>query len=69
MSVKSKLYEIVEGWKNYSFPTPHTEKVAYARASICATCPFNQGLKCGKCGCVLAVKTRSMKSKCPVNKW
>lgn len=69
MSIKSKVFEITSGWKNLMFPTPHTEKVAYARAGICAKCEYNKGKKCGQCGCILSAKTRSMDSKCPVNKW
>lgn len=64
----SKLSEITEGWKNLVFKSPHVEKVARARASICATCP-HAGRTCAKCGCVLESKIRSMKSKCPINKW
>ena len=66
---KTKVFEIIEGWKNYAFPTPHTEKVAHARASICATCEKNKNKKCSSCGCILSVKTRSMDSTCPINKW
>jgi hypothetical protein len=66
----SKLYEITKGWKNYIFKNPHVEKVAYARASICAKCPeLNESNKCSKCGCFMPVKTRSMDSKCPLNNW
>ena len=67
--MSSKLFEIIEGWKNYTFPSPHVEKVARARAGICATCPSNSGKKCGECGCPLSAKVRSLKSKCPLNKW
>jgi hypothetical protein len=66
---KSKFFDIVEGWKNYVFKSEHAEKVAKARASICSTCEHNAGKRCGKCGCVLSAKVRSMNSKCPINKW
>jgi hypothetical protein len=65
----SKLQEIVEGWRNVVFPNEHAEKVANARAAICARCEYIKAGKCGKCGCNLAAKTRSMKSKCPMDKW
>lgn len=66
---KQKVFEIIQGWKNYTFKNPHVEKIAHARAGICSTCDFNVNKKCSKCGCILSVKTRSMDSKCPVNKW
>lgn len=40
------------------------------RMSICNTCPFkSDDGRCGKCGCVLAAKTRVKKSSCPINRW
>lgn len=30
---------ILEGWKNYIFPSKETEEKAKARAEICAVCP------------------------------
>lgn len=40
-----------------------------ARLRICAACPSNQGSTCGRCGCVLAVKTRSYNDVCPIGLW
>lgn len=67
--VGSKVQEILEGWKNYTFPNPEVEVIAKERAAICGVCEFNKGRTCGKCGCLLAAKCRSMKSSCPINKW
>jgi hypothetical protein len=64
-----KLFDIIAGWKNYMFKSEHAEKVARARAAICAKCPEVKGMTCGKCGCILSAKVRSMKSKCPIDKW
>jgi hypothetical protein len=64
----SKLTHILDGWKNLVWKTPHVEKVAKARLAICTVCPHS-GITCGKCGCKLSAKIRSMKSKCPINKW
>jgi len=36
-----KFKEIVNGWKNYAFPTKEIEELAEDRALICATCPLN----------------------------
>ena len=64
-----KLQEIVAGWTNVLFTDPAVEVEALRRAQICAECPFNKNNKCSSCGCPLVAKTRSMKSKCPENKW
>lgn len=40
MSKIQILSQIVEGFKNYSFPTEHNEKEAIRRAEICASCPY-----------------------------
>ena len=40
------------------------------RLSICNTCPFKgDDGRCGKCGCVLAAKTRVKKASCPIGRW
>ena len=65
----STLSEITEGWVNLVFKDKHTEQVARARAFICAVCPELKNKNCSKCGCYMPSKTRSMESKCPLNKW
>ena len=41
-----------------------------ARMEICNVCPFKSpDGRCGKCGCVLAAKTRVKKSSCPIGRW
>ncbi len=69
MTSLDKLKEIKEGWENYIFPNPEVEKIAEQRAVICASCPEFSGGLCGVCSCLLAAKTRSLKSKCPKDKW
>jgi hypothetical protein len=74
-----KLYQnkskIFEGLKNSLFKNDFVEKVALARFEICKTCPHIdlKGDKCmvsgtqpccGKCGCSLGMKTRSLSSDC-----
>ena len=67
---KGKLQKIIEGWKNYIFPNEKVERIAKARALRCATCDFNILEMCMKCGgCPIAMKTRSMDSKCEINRW
>jgi hypothetical protein len=61
--------EIIEGWGNYIFPDPEVEKIAKERALICSECPNNKLGICSECGCPLISKTRSINSKCPINKW
>ena len=66
----SKLSEIINGWGNSFFPDPLYEKLATERATICGECPFLK-LKsvCGKCGCPIISKVRSLNSHCPMSKW
>ena len=66
---KAKMSEILDGWKNVVFPNEHVEKIAEARANICAGCEFNIKSRCKKCGCPLVAKTRAMQSHCPIKKW
>lgn len=40
-----------------------------ARNAVCDTCPANTIGICGECGCVLALKTRLLKSSCPIDLW
>ena len=63
------MAEILSGWKNVVFPNENVEKIAEARAGICAGCEFNVNSRCKKCGCPLIAKTRSMQSQCPIKKW
>lgn len=37
-----KIIAILEGWKNYIFPSEAVERKAKARAEICAKCPYSQ---------------------------
>lgn len=64
-----KFNEIKEGWKNYIFPNQEIEEMAEKRAIICSDCDKNGFGVCQECGCPLVAKTRSPKSKCPLNKW
>lgn len=68
-SFTSKVNEIFNGWKNVVFKNPQVEKIAKARAEICASCKFNIRSRCSKCGCPLIAKTRSMQSHCPLKLW
>ena len=74
-----KLWEnkskIMEGLLNSVIKKDDVEQIAAARMSICEECPHidREGSKCfapgtqpccGKCGCKLAWKTRSLSSSC-----
>lgn len=40
------------------------------RMEVCNSCPFKgDDGRCGKCGCVLAAKTRVKKATCPIGRW
>ena len=60
---------ITDGWKNVIFPNPQAEKLAKARAGICAGCGFNMLNICTKCSCPLPAKVRSVKDGSPIGKW
>jgi len=72
--------KIAEGVKNLLIKSKHVEEVAAHRLSICNDCDFidKEGSDCvapgtqpccKKCGCCLAVKTRCMSCKCPMDMW
>lgn len=67
--------KILEGIKNRIFKQEHIEEIANERRSICEKCPHidkegklcaMKGTQpcCGKCGCSLSLKTRSLASGC-----
>lgn len=60
---------IIEGHWHRLFSTEQIEAVAADRIAVCQDCEFYGGAKCIKCGCPLSAKTRSMRSKCPIDKW
>lgn len=80
-----KLLNIIDGWKNYTFPSPEVEKIATQRAEVCAQCPHAKfemfvdviefravemhGYVCGECKCPITKAVRSMDYSCPINKW
>jgi hypothetical protein len=68
----SLLNEIFEGWKNYIFPSPEIETEAKRRITICVKneCgKFTKNKTCRLCGCYMPAKVRSVKSRCPIQKW
>ena len=65
----SKVDEILDGIKNYVFPTEESEIKANKRAEVCGECEHNIDNKCSLCGCFLTLKVRSTKTDCPDNRW
>lgn len=68
------LDQIKEGYQEYfksilGVGNADITKIAEKRLEICYECPKRVSFVCGSCGCVLAVKTRSISSKCPISKW
>lgn len=68
-------FKILEGLKNSVFKDKFVEEVAEERMNICKRCEFidNEGSRCvvpgtqpccGKCGCSLHLKLRSLSSDC-----
>jgi len=72
--------QILEGIKNKIFQTDSVEEISQIRLNICKGCikyddigttcliPGTQPC-CGDCGCVLALKTRSLSTGCPLFLW
>ena len=66
----SKVSEIIEGWKNYTFPNPHIEAIAKERITICCECDkLRKNNTCMLCGCYMPAKVRSSKSHCRLKRW
>lgn len=73
----SKATEIASGYKNLlkdklGLSSPQQEKLFVVRREICNACDHITALdRCGKCGCPLAAKTRSLDpdNKCPEGLW
>jgi hypothetical protein len=45
------------------------EYVVDFRRSICESCEFRNSLVCGKCGCIIKMKTMIPSTACPEKKW
>lgn len=66
----SRLTEIFDGWKNFTFPNPETELTAKKRMETCIDCSeLNRRNFCKACGCYMPAKVRSHKSRCRLKKW
>ncbi len=66
----SRLSEIYEGWKNFTFSNPQVEEIAKKRMTICVECEkLKKNNTCSLCGCYMPAKVRSTKSKCRLKKW
>jgi len=74
------LDKIAEGVKNKIFKKEHVEEIANIRWLDCSTCEHLDTVGdscavkstrpcCGKCGCSIGFKIRSLSSDCPVGKW
>ena len=66
---KEKYNEILSGWTNWIWKNAEIEKLAHERAEICAKCDSNVANVCKECTCPLWAKTRSLTSKCDLDKW
>lgn len=79
-SIWNNRGKILEGFRNKIFKDEHIEAIANERYKVCLACEHidKEGSKCAvpftnpccsKCGCSLGLKTRSLSSECPVDKW
>jgi len=51
------------------FDDKATRELKRKRLEVCNTCEFKRGSTCGKCGCILVLKTRIKTETCPEGKW
>lgn len=71
----SKVEEIANGLKNVvrsklNLTTEQEETLFASRRKICDACPFNKdNTTCEVCGCILALKTKSINTTCPKGHW
>ncbi len=66
----NRLSEIIEGWKNFTFPNSAVEAEAKKRIEICCGCEKLWANNfCALCGCFMPAKVRNPKSRCKIKKW
>lgn len=67
----SVMSQIIDGWKNYIFPTPETEEMAKQRLTKCMICEWRSKIsnRCKLCGCPVEKAVRSRPKKCPDGRW
>ena len=69
----SGVVNILSGWANVLFRDEKVERIANSRAKICDSCIYKKNKLdveyCSRCTCPIIAKTRSLKEKCPINKW
>lgn len=62
-----------EGLRNKLLPPEELKELIEStyqeRIAICNNCEFKRNSRCGKCGCILEVKTRCLSCNCPISKW
>jgi hypothetical protein len=73
--IMSRFKQIVNGYSNLvksklGLSSEKDEEIFTARREICNACEFKTKFdRCGKCGCPLPAKTRSLISNCPEGNW
>lgn len=64
-----QINQILDGIKNNIIPNVQINQVARLRMRICKECQPHNTLNCEVCGCLLKIKTKSEKAKCPKDLW
>jgi len=65
--IKNKVRSMFQDAFNPNFDA---DKVSEARLMVCRPCEFfTKDKVCSKCGCMMEVKTKLSKEKCPIGKW
>ena len=64
------ILDIIKAYKTFLSPEDKNKEVGKLRMDICKGCPYLNSLGlCDMCGCVMKVKTMTLTSNCPINKW
>jgi hypothetical protein len=76
MKFEIKPKAILDGFSNLAkkqvgASDPEIEELSAKRMAICELCEHIRRTtnRCGECGCILAAKTRTKHSQCPIKKW
>lgn len=59
----------LDGGKNTLARDTDIERLAESRLAACTDCKHQRAMICGRCGCPLLAKTRSLEASCPAARW
>ena len=63
-SLKDLAKDTVKGNVEFAGQDLHKRRI-----DVCNVCDYNKVRTCTKCGCFIDIKTKLVKSTCPMGKW